>query len=107
MGIPILPILKAIGPLIAASSGIVSSLDRGGQSRNMATEDRVRKLEDELLRMSQVLASSVEQLQAAAEALRIQSEQNEAREARLRHVTMAAVVAGTLSLIALVVAFAT
>lgn len=72
----------------------------------MATEDRVRKLEEDLLRMSQVLASSVEQLQAAAEALRIQSEQNEMREARLRFVSLAAITAGVLSVIAVAVAFA-
>jgi hypothetical protein len=100
MAIPIIPILKAIGPLLAASSGIA---ERAGQNRNLATEERVKKLEDELLKMSQILASSMEQLQAAAEALRVQSEQNEAREGRLRTAMIIAVLASCLSAAALTI----
>lgn len=107
MAIPLLPILKAIAPLLVASSGIAGSLnERVGQGTNLATDERVRKLEQDLLKMSQVLAGSVEQLEAAAKELRTQVELNEARESRLRQVTMISAAAAILSVISLIVSLA-
>ena len=103
MAIPILPILKAISPLIVSSGGI---MDRAGQGRHLATEERVRKLEDELYKMSEILAASMEQLQAAAEALRVQSDLIDAREKRLRVAMILSVLAAGLSVASLIVVLA-
>jgi hypothetical protein len=107
MAIPILPILRAIAPLLAASSGIAGSLgERAGQARNMASDDRIRKLEEDLLKMSQVVAGSVEQLQAAAQELRVQVDLNESRQKKLQLALMGSILAAVLSFAALIVAIA-
>ncbi len=85
MAIPILPILKAIAPLIAGSGGLVASLtERASQNRGGASDERLQKLEQDALRMSQVLAGALEQLQAIAQELRAQSQRIEARQSRQR-----------------------
>jgi ribosomal protein S13 len=105
MGVQFLPLLKAIAPLLVASSGIAGSLaERVVQNRNLGADDRLRKLEEDLLRMSQVLEGSVRHLQAATEELRAQAELNASREARLRRVTLLAALAAVISTTALVVA---
>ena len=94
MAIPILPILKAIAPLIAASSGIVTSLgDRQAQPKTGASEERIKKLEENLLRMGEVVAGAMKQLQATAEELRVQSEFNATKESRLRWAFIVSMVA--------------
>lgn len=103
MAIPILPILKAIAPLLVASSGLAGSLgERTAQTRGMASDERIKKLEEDLFKMSQVLSSSVEQLQAAAQELRAQSELNESRQAKMRIALILSATALGLSAVALV-----
>jgi hypothetical protein len=105
MAIQIIPIIKAITPLIIASSGIVQSLgDRLGQGKAGASEERIKKLEEDLLRMGEIVASTVEQLQATANELRVQSELNESRESRLRFAAILVVAALCLSGVAIVLA---
>jgi hypothetical protein len=105
MAVQFIPLIKALAPLLVASSGIAGSLaERAVQNRNLGADDRVKKLEEDLLKLSQVLAGSVEHLQAATEELRAQAELNAGREARLRRVTMLAVLAAVFSTTALVVA---
>jgi len=104
MAIPILPILKAIGPLIAASSGIVTSLgERQGQTRNGPVDERIKKLEEDVLRMGEVVAGSVKQLQAMAEELRVQSEFNATKDSRLRWALICSIAALCMSAAAMVV----
>ena len=102
MAIPILPILKAISPLIVSSGGI---MDRAGQGRHLATEERVRKLEDELYKMSEILAACSCSMEAA-EALRVQSDLIDAREKRLRVAMILSVLAAGLSVASLIVVLA-
>ncbi len=105
MAIPIIPIIKAIIPLIAASSNIVASLgERQGRPKDGATEERINKLEEDLFQMGKVLTSAVEQLQAAAQELRIQSELNESHESRLRLAWIVAISSSCLSVAAIVLA---
>ena len=107
MALPLLSILKAIAPLIAASSGIAGSLnERVSHSRDMASDERIKKLEEDLLKMSRVLAASVEQLQAAAQELRAQSELSQSLNARIRTLTIVSVVAIGASVVALILTFA-
>lgn len=104
MALHIIPIIKAIAPLIAASTGIVASLgERQAQEKSGASAERIKKLEDDLLRMGEVLAGAMEQLQATADALRLQSEINGSLESRLRNARILAMVALCLSVAALVV----
>lgn len=108
MAIQIIPIIKAITPLIAASGGIVASLgDRQAHPKSGASEERIKKLEEDLLRMGEVVASAVEQLQATANELRVQSELNESQESRLRFAGVFSIVALCLSVAAIVLAIMT
>lgn len=103
MAIQIIPIIKAITPLIAASSGIVASLgDRQAHPRGGATEERIKKLEGDLLRMGEVVTSAVEQLQATANELRVQSELNESRKSQLRFAGIFSIISLCLSIAAIV-----
>jgi hypothetical protein len=103
MAIPFLPILKAIAPLLVASSGIAGSLgERSAQSRGVASDERIKKLEDDLFKMSQVLNGTIEQLQATAQELRVQSELNQSRHAKLRLALIFSATALGLSAIALI-----
>lgn len=105
MAIQIIPILKAITPLIVASSGIVATLsERLTHPKTGASEERIKKLEEDLLRMGEVVASAMEQLQATANELRIQTELNEARESRLRLAVLFSVIALCMSVAAIVFA---
>lgn len=105
MAIPIIPIIKAIIPLIAASSNIVASLgERQGQPKAGATEERINKLEEDLFQMGKVLTSAAEQLQATAQELRIQSELNESQKSRLRLAGIVATSSSCLSVAAIVIA---
>ena len=107
MAIKILPILKAIAPLLTASNGLMGSLgDRAEQSRGLAMEERIKKLEEDLLNMSQVVAASVQQLQATAEELREQAEVNRSLTARLRQARIFSIVATCVALVALLLALA-
>jgi len=105
MAIQITSIVKAITPLISASSGLVGLLgERIGQNRNLAVDERLKKLEEDMLRMSQVLASAMEQLQATAQELRVQAELYESRRSRLRLACVLSVLATAVSVLALLLA---
>lgn len=107
MAIQIIPILKALGPLLSASNGLMGSLgDRAAQSRGLATEERIRKLEEDLLNMSQVVAASVQQLQATAEELREQAELNRGLTTQLKQARIIAIAAGCVALVSLLLALA-
>jgi hypothetical protein len=82
MALQVLPILKALAPLVVNASGLVSSF-RSSES-NLKIEDRLRKLEGEALRAGEVLTGVTEQLQALAHELRVQAEVNEAHEKRVK-----------------------
>jgi lipoate synthase len=105
MGIQIIPILKAVAPLLAASSGLMGSLgERAVQARELAEPERIRKLEGDMLKMSQLLAASVQQLQATAEELRQQADLYRTQTARARQAFVISISAAVLALAALVVA---
>ncbi|MEI6653578.1 MAG: hypothetical protein WCP45_02330 [Verrucomicrobiota bacterium] len=85
MAIQIRSIVKALTPLIAASSGLAGLLgERTGQNRNLAADERLKRLEDDLLRMGEVFGAAVARLQAAAQELQTQAELYESQRARLR-----------------------
>jgi hypothetical protein len=105
MAIQIIPIIKAIIPLISASSNIVASLgERQTRPKAGVTEERITKLEEDLLQIGKVVTSAVEQLQATAQELRIQSELNESHESRLRLIWILITVSSSLSVAAIIVA---
>ncbi len=107
MAVKILPILKAIAPLLSASSGLMGSLgERADQSRGLATDERIKKLEEDMLNMSKVVAASIQELQATVEELREQAEVNRSLTARLRQARILSIVATCVALVALVLAFA-
>ena len=105
MAIQIIPILKAITPLIVSSSGIVASLgERLAHTKSDASDERIKKLEEDLLKMGVVVASAMEQLQATANELRIQTELNQSHESRLRFASVLSVIALCLSVAVVVFA---
>jgi hypothetical protein len=108
MAIQIISIIKAITPLIASASGIVATLgERQAHSKSVAAEERIKKLEEDLLRMGEVVASSLEQLQATVNELRVQTELNESQESRLRFAGIFSIIALCLSVAAIVFAVMT
>jgi hypothetical protein len=105
MAIQIIPIIKALTPLIASASGIVATLgERRSLPKSGAPEERIKKLEEDLLRMGEVVASALEQLQATANELRVQTELNESQESRLRFLAIFSVISLCLSVAAIVFA---
>lgn len=108
MAIQIIPIIKALTPLIASASGIVATLgERKSHPKSGASEERIKKLEEDLLRMGEVVASALEQLQATANELRVQTELNESQESRLRFSAIFSVIALCLSVAAIIFAVMT
>lgn len=106
MAIQIIPIIKALTPLIASASGIVATLgERQSHPKSGAADERIKKLEEDLLRMGEVVASALEQLQATANELRVQTELNESQESRLRFAGIFSIIALCLSVAAIVFAF--
>jgi hypothetical protein len=104
MAIQIIPIIKAITPLLAASGGIVKSLTaKQFGARTGVTEDRIKKLEEDLLKMSEVVQSTVEQLQATANELRIQYELNQSKDSRLRFTGIVSTIALCLGVASIVI----
>ena len=73
MALPILSILRTVAPLAAKATEILATyatLQRQGNT--LALEERVRRLEEELVQASDVLRSTTQQLLALAEQVRIQ-----------------------------------
>ena len=72
MAIPILNLLKTVAPLVAEAGRIVAGLRESGPAAR--TEDRLAKLEQDMLRAGDILKGVAEQLGVAAQELRVQSE---------------------------------
>jgi len=101
MAIQIGSIVKAITPLLAASGGLAGLLgERIVQNRNLAADERLRKLEEDMLRMGEVFAAAVVRLQAAAQELQTQAELYESQRARLRWACILSALALGLSVLA-------
>ncbi|HYP16109.1 MAG TPA: hypothetical protein VEQ65_02780 [Opitutus sp.] len=101
MAVQIIPILRALAPLVLNAGSVVATLRSSG---GVKTEDRVARLEQETLRAGEVLTGLAQQLQAIAEELRVQAEQTEAMRRQARLCLIVAGVALLLSVTALVVA---
>jgi hypothetical protein len=105
MAIKINSIVKAITPLVAASSGLVGLLgERISQNRNLASDERLKKREEDMLKIGEVLANAMEQLQATAQELRVQAELYESQRSRLRFACIFSVLALLMSAAALLLA---
>ena len=98
-------IVKALTPLINASGGLLGLLgERKDQNRSLTTAAAHTKREEDMLRLGNVLASAMEQLQATAQELRVQAELNESQRSRLRLACIFSALALVLSVVALLVA---
>lgn len=102
MGLPVVSILKALGPLIISAREIAATYRTAENSGRI--EDRLARIEEEALRTGEVLRGVTEQLQAVAQELRRQAEQQQAQERRIRTLTIVASAAAGLALTALVLA---
>ena len=87
MTIPV--ILQALAALAPVANKIVEGIRAGGAKN----EERVNKLESELLRSGELLVGLTRQLQAVAEELKLQAELSDARERKAKHTLMLAIVA--------------
>lgn len=95
MALHVLPILKALAPLVAnAGALLVNARSTEAAGR---TEDRLRKLEEETVRAGEVLTGVTQQLQALAQV-------NAALERKVRTALVLAVIGLCLGLAGLVVA---
>jgi len=81
MAIPVLSIIKALGPIAANAAASFAGMRQSASG--LKTEERIRKLESEALQMGEALVGLTMQVQALAEALRIQAARHEAQETRL------------------------
>ena len=104
MALQVIPILKALAPLIAQAGGIAAGLRSSREATRM--EDRVARLEQETLRAGEVLTGVAQQLQAIAQELTRQGELTEALQRRARFTMMGSAVAVALAVVALVVVLA-
>lgn len=81
MALHILPIIRALTPLIGASSSIVASIAqrRRADDGEFALEEQVERLENDVATTGRVLASLAEHVQTLAEGL-------EERDRRLKQI---------------------
>ena len=104
MALQIIPILKALAPLIAQAGGVAAGLRSSNVAAKM--EDRVDTLERETLRAGEVLTGLAQQLQAIAQELRVQAELVEAMRKKVTALLVVAGAAVCLGTTALIVAIA-
>ena len=98
-------IVKAITPLVSASSGLVGLLgERRNQNRSLTTDAGQRQREEDMLRLGNVLALAMEQLQATAQELRTQAQLYDSQRARIRLACFFSALALGLSALAVVLA---
>ena len=100
MALHVLPILKALAPLVVNASGIASGIQAirsGGR-----VEERIQHLETETVRIGEVVPDLVRQMQALAEQLRAQEAVNAKLQARVRWALGVAVLSGVIAATALV-----
>ena len=82
MAIQIIPILKALAPLVANASGIVANMKSSKTTAD--TEEKIKRLEEGAIRAGELLSAITEQVEAIAQALREQVELNEAYAKRAK-----------------------
>lgn len=98
MAIPVLPIIKALAPLIVDAGSIVAGI-RSGNAKKV--DDRVARLEQETLRAGEVISGLAQQMQALAQAVRLQAEQTEQLQRRVRVLLGVAIGASAVAVAAL------
>ena len=95
-------IVKALTPLLNASSGLLGLLGEHREQNRALTIDPGRaKREEDLLRLGNVLAVAMEQLQVTAQELRAQAELYDSQRARIRLACIFSVLALAMSAAAL------
>lgn len=106
MALQIIPIIRALTPLISASSSVVASIaQRRREGDDLEAEERVQALENDLAATNRVLASLAEQVQRLAEELEKRNVRLEQRRRRERILSVVCVVALALSTLAIWTAF--
>ncbi|MDQ8188293.1 hypothetical protein [Pelagicoccus sp. SDUM812002] len=102
MAIQILPILKALAPLVANASGVVANLK--SKSSTADSSEKLERLEREAIQAGELLAATAAQLEALAQQLEVQAELNDRYERRTKWALALAVVSSVLCLGTLVAA---
>lgn len=103
MAIQILPILKALAPLVANASSVVANLKSKPVTTN--SSEKLERLEREAIETGELLAATAAQLEALARQLEVQAEINERYERRTKWALALAVVSSALCLVFVVAAF--
>jgi hypothetical protein len=99
MALPLAPILRALPGILSTAGEILASIrQRRDAGAAMKNEERLAKLEDDLLKAGTVLADLTRQVQGIAEELRAHE-----RRARLIVATSAAAVACSIAAVIVVV----
>ena len=104
MAIHIIPILKALAPLVANASGVVANLS--STKTAAGSDEKIRRLEEGAIKAGELLSAITEQTEAIARELKAQAEINEALERRARRATVVAWAAVAIALAALALAWA-
>lgn len=98
MAIQIVPIIKALTPLIANASGIAAAVSkRRREGQEIRSEEEIRRIEDDLIRTGEVLSALGEQVRALAEEMRLQAEAQLRLRKRLNWAVAVAACAGLLA----------
>ncbi|MEO7414119.1 MAG: hypothetical protein ABIZ81_12265 [Opitutaceae bacterium] len=100
MAIPIASILKNLAPIVGEAASFLGRKS----AENLKNEERLRKLEDELIRSLAVTMKLAEQTQAIAEELRAQDAVNAAQEKKMKLCLVVAIVASGVAVAAIVIA---
>ena len=101
MAIPIASILRNLSPIVGEAAGLF--LGRKS-AENLKNDERIRKLEEELIRLLGVTMKLAEQTQAIAEELRVQNAVNAAQQKNLRMCLVVSIVASCVAVAAIVTA---
>jgi methyl-accepting chemotaxis protein len=103
MALQLLPILKAMPGLISATSGIIQSIGAGKQSA-VKTDERVKRLEDNLLHTAEALEELATKVHALALSVEAQAEAAQLQMQRAKRTLAVAWLACGLAVAALVIA---
>lgn len=94
MGVPFFTVLKVLPAIINSAGSIITSVNARRESQpGVKVEERIRKLEEDVVNTGKVITGLAEQVQAIAQELRAQAELNAARERQIKGLWIVAVLA--------------
>lgn len=98
-----MPILRALAPIVANAGTAAASLAGMRTAANLKTDERIRALEEQLVRMAEVSSGLAKQTQAIAQELAAQERAAEVLEQKLAATRILAIAAICIAAVAVIV----